>query len=79
MHQLNKISTFNTRILLNILGANKLLEIKNQKWDFNGCMLRIISETQDTITLRPFNPTHLKQDIEIDVVVEHDAKTNGRL
>lgn len=61
------------------LGDNKLLEIKNQKWDFNGCMLRIISETQDTITLKPFNPTHSKQEIEIDVVVEHDGKTNGRL
>jgi hypothetical protein len=61
------------------LGDCKLLEIKNKKWDFNGCQLKIISETHDTITLKPFNSTQSKEDIEIDVVVEHDGRTSGRL
>jgi hypothetical protein len=61
------------------LGDCKILKLKNQKWDFNDCHLNIISENRDTITLKPYNPNHSEKDIEIQIVVEHDGKTKGRL
>jgi len=44
----------------------------------DGCQLRIISETQGYIKLKPFYAGHSKQEIEIDVIVEQDGE-KGRL
>ena len=61
------------------LVSKKIFEFKNQRWDFNGCRLKIITETKDTITLKPYNSNHSDEEIEVKVVVELDGKDIGNL
>jgi hypothetical protein len=59
-------------------GDKKLLKHKNQKWKYNDCQLKIITETNEIIKLKPYNESHSIDDVEIEVVVILKDKNNDK-
>ena len=62
-----------------LLADKRLLEIKNQKWRYNDCFLKIIAETNEVIKLKPYDTSQRGQDIEIEILVVRKDKLNAML
>jgi hypothetical protein len=73
--QENQIKYFHSK---KVWGDKKILKLKNQKWKYNNCQLKIITETNETIKLKPYNESHSVDDIEIEIVVILKDKNNDK-
>lgn len=73
--QENQIKQFHSK---KVWGDKKILTLKSQKWKYNNCQLKIITETNEIIKLKPYNESHSVDDIEIEIVVILKDKNNDK-